>query len=761
MYKVYFDGVAVHDPSLGDQMKILMDGKVKKAVNCADSFTFTIYPNNVGYASLNLMTTSVTVMKDNTVIFHGRPLSEETGWENQKSVICEGDLALFNDTVMRPYEYTGTVANYINLLVNAHNAQTDQSKQITVRTVTVTDPNNSISRSNSNYVRIMEELQNKTVGTLGGYLRTEYDDGTIYLDYLADSTDGTNQTLEIGKNILDFQRSLAAEALATAIIPLGATDENGQRLTIKSVNNNQDYIVDANAVSESGTIYTVVTWDNVTVASNLLSKAQAKLADLKRKVPRIQLSAVDLTNAGVSADAIGFFEYVTVVDAAHNVSGQYLISEREWNLSAPENDTVTFGSEEKTISGATASNTAAFGNFTEVIINTAQAIVDAQTALIRGGVDGHMVIGTTADGASNELFFLDTDSVLTARSVLRINRNGIGFSTTGIEGPYTTAWTIDGDFNAARITTGILQDAQGNFSLNLVTGEIEIHNSNLNDDVADLYSNVSLTSEQLAVTITRIDNIHTGWRNLLRASDTAYSNTSSPTAEYYLTDAPAEGEEVTLQIKGNFGEGADAFLVVNSGDTNPSTEIDLIELTSESYDETTGIYKATFNWTLTDGVDIADNQLIRIYSVEADPTRTAQIEWVKLERGNQASDWTPAPEDQAEAIEDAQVAAEGAQASANEALTTTQKVEATMQFTTEGLKISGTEASRDNSYVNIAADKQTFVVDEVEVMELGADGIKTQGDIEAEGTVKGGAFDTGRWKITENSSGVWSLNYHT
>lgn len=280
------------------------------------------------------------------------------------------------------------------------------------------------------------------------------------------------------------------------------------------------------------------------------------------------------------------------------------------------------------------------------------------------------------------------------------------------------------------------------------------------DADADLYSQLSLTSEQLNVTIGRIDNIHTGWRNLLRASDTAYSNTSSPTAEYYLADAPAEGEEVTLQIKGNFGEGAYAFLVVNSGDTNPSTEIELIELTSESYNETTGIYKATFNWTLTDGTDVADNQLIRIYSVEADPTRTASIEWIKLERGNQASDWTPAPEDQAEAIEDAQEAAGAAQASANEALTTTQKVEATMQFTTEGLKISGTEASRDNSYVNIGADKQSFFVDNAEVMELGADGINTAGSITAAGTVAGGAFDTGHWRITENASHVWSLNYH-
>lgn len=498
MYKVYFDGVAVHDPSLADQTKILVDGKVKKQVNCADSFTFTIYPNNVGYSSLNLMTTSVMVKKDNTILFHGRPLTEDTGWENQKTIVCEGDLALFNDTVMRPYEYTGTVANYINLLVNTHNAQADQSKQITVRTVNVTDSNNNIVRSSSDYVSVLEELMNKTVGTLGGYLITEYtSNGTIYLDYLSDSTSGTNQTLEVGKNILDFQRSLSAEALATALIPLGAADDDGNRLTIKSVNNNQDYIIDANAVSESGTIYTTVTWDDVTVASNLLAKATAALADLKRKVPRIQLSAVDLTNAGANVNAIGFFQYVTVVDTAHNLSGQYLITEREWNLSAPENDTVTFGSEEKTISGATAHNSSAVDSIKDTIINTAIPIVEAQTELLKGGTNGHMVIGTNSNGESNELFFLDTDSVLTARSVLRINQNGIGFSTNGINGPYTTAWTIDGSFNASWIKTGTLDvdditvsgtltDSQGNNSWNMATGAFNITNGSINIQTSSL-----------------------------------------------------------------------------------------------------------------------------------------------------------------------------------------------------------------------------------------------------------------------------------
>ena len=32
----------------------------------------------------------------------------------------------------------------------------------------------------------------------------------------------------------------------------------------------------------------------------------------------------------------------------------------------------------------------------------------------------------------------------TAHNVLRINQNGIGFSSTGVAGPYTQAWTLDG-----------------------------------------------------------------------------------------------------------------------------------------------------------------------------------------------------------------------------------------------------------------------------------------------------------------------------
>ena len=39
---------------------------------------------------------------------------------------------------------------------------------------------------------------------------------------------------------------------------------------------------------------------------------------------------------------------------------------------------------------------------------------------------------------------MDTADMETAQNVLRVNQNGIGFSSTGVAGPYTQAWTLDG-----------------------------------------------------------------------------------------------------------------------------------------------------------------------------------------------------------------------------------------------------------------------------------------------------------------------------
>lgn len=58
--------------------------------------------------------------------------------------------------------------------------------------------------------------------------------------------------------------------------------------------------------------------------------------------------------------------------------------------------------------------------------------------------NGYVMAAKNPDGSWKELFFMDTNDAATAHNVLRINENGLGFSSTGVAGPYTQAWTLDG-----------------------------------------------------------------------------------------------------------------------------------------------------------------------------------------------------------------------------------------------------------------------------------------------------------------------------
>lgn len=111
--------------------------------------------------------------------------------------------------------------------------------------------------------------------------------------------------------------------------------------------------------------------------------------------------------------------------------------------------------------------------------------IGAATDLISGGLGGHVVINTNADGQPNEILIMDTEDIGTAVNVIRLNENGIGFSQNGYNGPFSSAWTIDNKFNAAlidvlnmnasSITGGIIRDATGSNYWNLDTGELVIN----------------------------------------------------------------------------------------------------------------------------------------------------------------------------------------------------------------------------------------------------------------------------------------------
>ena len=133
-----------------------------------------------------------------------------------------------------------------------------------------------------------------------------------------------------------------------------------------------------------------------------------------------------------------------------------------------------------------------------------------------------------------------------------------------------------------------------------------------------------------------INNIQVGGRNLLKNSGKRIINNNYNIAIYELTENINEGEVVTLTIKGKLGTGKTVFAAYNSGD--------FLEL-SQLFDKGNGIYQNTFNWRKVINGRTADNKTLWIWTYNSYITTESTIEWIKLEKGNKPTDWSPAPED--------------------------------------------------------------------------------------------------------------------
>lgn len=91
----------------------------------------------------------------------------------------------------------------------------------------------------------------------------------------------------------------------------------------------------------------------------------------------------------------------------------------------------------------------------------------------------------------NQILIVDTLPKETAHNVIRINNGGIGFSQNGINGSFTSAWTIDGTLNMQAINVI-------NLTANLIKGGTLKLGSNLNESgILELYDDANNLIGQL------------------------------------------------------------------------------------------------------------------------------------------------------------------------------------------------------------------------------------------------------------------------
>lgn len=87
---------------------------------------------------------------------------------------------------------------------------------------------------------------------------------------------------------------------------------------------------------------------------------------------------------------------------------------------------------------------------------------------INSGFGGHVKV------YNNEIYAMDSPKKENAVKCLRVNMNGLAGSTTGWQGPYNVAITVDGQIIADRITIGTLKSINGESWINLDTGDAQL-----------------------------------------------------------------------------------------------------------------------------------------------------------------------------------------------------------------------------------------------------------------------------------------------
>lgn len=349
MYSVSCDGHPLYVPQMSEEY-YLQSPILTQKVNLPDELQFIIDPTHKQYGSLVRLASRVRVYRDKTLISILRPLDNTMMMRRQEKWICEGVIAWLKDAIVRPFDFSGSPTELFAFFMNAYNSQVSANQQIAVGTVTVTDPNDYIVRSSESHMTVYDAIQSRCVGSsLGGYLYVTYPSGNPTLHWLAGAPDTSTQIIEFGENLTAFTRAVYGGDTYTACIPLGAKDEDGNRLTISSVNDGNDYLVNTTLAASYGVIYaptSETTWDDVTVAANLKTKAAQWLANIGATVKeKINLGAVDLHNADASVESFQFMDNILVKSSPHGLSASYILTELRIPLNIPSATQITLGGE--------------------------------------------------------------------------------------------------------------------------------------------------------------------------------------------------------------------------------------------------------------------------------------------------------------------------------------------------------------------------------------------------------------------------------
>lgn len=263
-------------------------------------------------------------------------------------------------------------------------------------------------------------------------------------------------TLRYGKNIIDFNQEENIENTITGIVPYWVNSEGDDLVTLT-----EKVIEVPNASSfpykKSIPMDFSREFDEKPTQADLKAKAQAYVNTNNIGVPKvsIKLSFVNLSDT-VDYKDIAAFQTVSLCDMVNvqfeklGISTTAEVIKTDYDVLKERYNSIEIGSLRSTLASTISGAMQEIGDIqttTQEMIKTnntsINTLINTATAWLTSA-DGYVIaIKDPNTGAWKELLFADHDDPEQWHYVLRINQNGIGFSSNGGQ-TYTQAWTLDG-----------------------------------------------------------------------------------------------------------------------------------------------------------------------------------------------------------------------------------------------------------------------------------------------------------------------------
>lgn len=287
----------------------------------------------------------------------------------------------------------------------------------------------------------------------------EWDHYTIKLHAQRGHDSGV--TLRYGKNITDLTQEKNITNTYTAVCPYYKSSDDTECLVLP-----EKYILSSNAGNFPYIMAKTVDMtgefnDNETAnVETLRAKTQAYITKNNIGVPAvsIKVSFVALWQTEeykdiAALERVNLCDTVNVVFEKLGVSATAKVVKTNYNVLIDRYDSIELGETKSQLSSMIANQET---DVEQAITGHMQRAIAHATQLITGGLGGYVLLKPNADGQPEEILIMDKPSIEESVQMIRMNKNGIGFSHNGYNGPFHTAWTIDSHFVADFIDTGNL-----------------------------------------------------------------------------------------------------------------------------------------------------------------------------------------------------------------------------------------------------------------------------------------------------------------